>query len=362
MKTESPYKQVYFHVLRRILDGIYPPETKLPRSRSLAEEFSVSVSTVDKAMTVLAQKGYIRRVAKSGTMVCSRTLWPEQNKPANASKLICFIIHPIGSPRFWMESIEGVESALSAQDYHLIVGNNNGTIEKTLSYIDDLADQGVCGFIISALGMQDRALYERENSRIIAKMRDLGLPFCMYDSHLMNTSCNYVSSTNHDSTFEAMDKLLSMGVKNPICISHKFISSVYEREKAFVDFLRNQNYSDAKERIYRVGIDESADSLYENKALRNLVLSRNFDGLFTTSTEIMNACLKILNEKKKSSDLVLVNYGTDVIKNHSPSISIVQRPYEMGYTVGNVLLDFIRTPTTAIYNVRIPCNIFLNEG
>ena len=63
------YLQIYRQIRQDIVDGIYPPGTKLPSMRLLCDELSVSTVTVDHAYAMLCDEGYIESRERSGFFV-----------------------------------------------------------------------------------------------------------------------------------------------------------------------------------------------------------------------------------------------------------------------------------------------------
>ena len=56
---EKKYALVYSEIKKRIINGEYPPHKKLPSKRVMADRLGVSVITVEKALSMLADEGYI---------------------------------------------------------------------------------------------------------------------------------------------------------------------------------------------------------------------------------------------------------------------------------------------------------------
>ena len=67
--SESIYMNLYKHIKKNIVEGIYPYNSKLPSKRTMASEFNVSVISVEHAYDLLRDEGYIRSVEKSGYFV-----------------------------------------------------------------------------------------------------------------------------------------------------------------------------------------------------------------------------------------------------------------------------------------------------
>ena len=66
------YIQLYRHLVRDIVAGVYPPGSKLPSKRVTAEETGVSVITVQHALDLLEEEGYVESRERSGCFVAYR--------------------------------------------------------------------------------------------------------------------------------------------------------------------------------------------------------------------------------------------------------------------------------------------------
>ncbi len=78
------YIQLYNYFVQDIVSGIYPLNTRLPSKRIIAEETGVSVITVEHAMNLLSDEGYIETKQRSGCFVIYREadfqVTPEPNQ------------------------------------------------------------------------------------------------------------------------------------------------------------------------------------------------------------------------------------------------------------------------------------------
>ena len=69
---ESLYLQLYRQLRQDIVDGTVPRGGRLPSKRLLAEELEISVITVEHALALLAEEGYIEKKERSGCYVIYR--------------------------------------------------------------------------------------------------------------------------------------------------------------------------------------------------------------------------------------------------------------------------------------------------
>ena len=63
------FRTIKEEVLNRIRNGVWPPDTLLPSEAELADEFSTTRTTVNRALRELAEEGYLDRRRKAGTRV-----------------------------------------------------------------------------------------------------------------------------------------------------------------------------------------------------------------------------------------------------------------------------------------------------
>ncbi|MCR5520741.1 MAG: PLP-dependent aminotransferase family protein [Lachnospiraceae bacterium] len=66
------YLQIYRLLVRDITTGIYPRDSKLPSKRTISDDIGVSVITVEHALSLLVDEGYIEARERSGYFVIYR--------------------------------------------------------------------------------------------------------------------------------------------------------------------------------------------------------------------------------------------------------------------------------------------------
>ncbi|MDO4939865.1 MAG: PLP-dependent aminotransferase family protein [Lachnospiraceae bacterium] len=70
MKKETAYIKLYKKLRDEILSGIYPFGSRLPSKRQISEDLGISVITVEHAIELLCEEGYVNSVERSGYYVC----------------------------------------------------------------------------------------------------------------------------------------------------------------------------------------------------------------------------------------------------------------------------------------------------
>ena len=126
---DKKYLSLYRELKHKIQSGQYLPNQKIPSKRVLSDRYGVSVITVEKALYLLIEEGYITSKEKSGYFVSSLQLSPPENSNQTASFLP--LEEPVEkAPRFeydiWFKTVRKV---LSEQGERLFIKSpNQGTI------------------------------------------------------------------------------------------------------------------------------------------------------------------------------------------------------------------------------------------
>lgn len=81
------YEQVVERFQRLILTGAMEPDTQMPSVRALATELAINPNTIQKAYTILEQKGFIYPVKGRGHFVSGNQDLKEQEQTVFFQKL-----------------------------------------------------------------------------------------------------------------------------------------------------------------------------------------------------------------------------------------------------------------------------------
>ncbi len=69
IRKKSRYKNISEEIRKRIIEGVYPSESRLPTESEFASEFTVSRGTIREALLLLEDEGFIVRMRGSGSFV-----------------------------------------------------------------------------------------------------------------------------------------------------------------------------------------------------------------------------------------------------------------------------------------------------
>lgn len=81
------YEQVVERFQRLIVTGALEPDTQMPSVRALATELAINPNTIQKAYTILEQRGFIYPVKGRGNFVSGNQELKEQQKVVFFQKL-----------------------------------------------------------------------------------------------------------------------------------------------------------------------------------------------------------------------------------------------------------------------------------
>ena len=124
MGRKAKYIEIEDFFIDKIENGYLELNQLLPSEAELCDEFSTSRMTVNKAMTNLSSKGYIRRIPGNGSFVDDAYIDPKNDfiqKHSLSDEIRSF----------------GMEPGSELLDYQIIQGKDNKQIARELNVKDD---------------------------------------------------------------------------------------------------------------------------------------------------------------------------------------------------------------------------------
>ena len=125
-KREKKYESIVNSIIKRIKTGDLKPGERLPGQFALADEYSVSSITANRALNELKEQGFIERRQRSGSFVCVN--------PRFIKRMIILTNQDYGKPdawlRFYWDEICRIneENGTSTR----IMSNNDPDVENSL--------------------------------------------------------------------------------------------------------------------------------------------------------------------------------------------------------------------------------------
>ncbi len=147
--TQEPaYIQLYRHLARDIAAGVYPPDTKLPSKRTIAAEVGVSVITVEHALALLCEEGYVEARERSGYFV----IYHETDVLVSAEKVA--IPPDVESPAH--EIGEFPFSVLAKTMRKVLLDYGDGILVKSPNHGCEMLRNEICRYLARSRGITVR--------------------------------------------------------------------------------------------------------------------------------------------------------------------------------------------------------------
>ena len=210
-------------LMNGILNGEFPPGSKLLPERDFAEKFSVSRITVRRAFARLEEAGIIVRKRPSGTYIADK--FQAHTGDLKSIGLICNLPN-----EFSGKFVEAISSCCEKEDILLAFGiPEPNTLEAQLKIAVRMASRGVKNLIVWGANRNgDMQIFER--------LRILGVNLVFFDQVVPGNFADFVGLDNDLAIETLIDAGIKKGKKHFIFLNYcdMDIDSCNEREAAFV--------------------------------------------------------------------------------------------------------------------------------
>jgi DNA-binding LacI/PurR family transcriptional regulator len=350
------YQLVYHTLKHRIEEGVYPEDSRIPSTRDFAEEFDTTPVTVDRALSLLVTEGYIRRVAKSGSFVNLRDYWRETLAEQTSPGLVGAIVFDASVSYYWSQVVADIEEAVTDGGMHLVLGHSQHNPDRALQYIKQLSQKGIEGFIFVPIDMPTEEEYENTNREIIEVLEDTGKPYVLFDRKLTSIQSSSVTIDSYDASRELAESMISLGCKNPICVSLHFSSIIGDRERAFKEVLTAHGFKDAEKRIVHL---PTARVREEQHARLKEILSLKPDAVFAINSSVANALLEVVpGDSPEDPPLIYGFEELELIKPERLMQTVYQPLHDPGAAAGKLIVNLIRGTVDPIWRSSTACLTF----
>ena len=234
----AKYAIVKQSIKQQIEDGTLALDEKLPTEAEYAHIYNVSTITVRRALTELAEEGYIKRLKHKGTFVTS---------PAGAgatSRLIALILYSEDhNDSYYIQIIRGAQTMASSFGYSLII-----------EWIDtDPVQEAAAIRKMLNLHVEGLLLYSFDPAKSIGNYRFLEenkIPFVLLDRYDPDYPCYYSGCNNYNGGAIATRLLLDYGHEKIRFAGYRFfLQSEQERYDGFCSMMRGAGHMVSKESL-----------------------------------------------------------------------------------------------------------------
>ena len=294
MEKEYFYRKIYSDLLQGIKTGSFPPGSRVPSEKELAEQYGVSRITTKKALEMLAEQKLIERMPGRGSFVLEHdgesresekmeNLLRENNKiipdnPGNGrseygreessqressqkegsqressrressqkkggreeglpdkggrdgSKGLIGVILDSFGVSYGCGLVNGMERECGKRGFHMILKCTRGSMEEESRAVDDLIALGVQGIILMCVQG------ENYNANVLRLSLE-HFPIVLVDRELTGLPIPCVSTDHYQASRELMERLIEKGHTGICFLSHPFMqtSSVAARFSGYLD-------------------------------------------------------------------------------------------------------------------------------
>ena len=227
------YQMIYNYLIENIKSGKYTDGDRVPSEKELAEEFGVSRITSKKALEMLAENGYIKRMPGKGSFVVGN-VEREAGTGINSSStrirpLLIGVVISDFDVSYGAGLLSGIEKEATENGCFIIPRRSCGRQDCEEQAIEDLLDMGVDGILVMPVHG------ENYNHKILKMVLDK-FPFVLIDRYLKGIGVSFVGSDNVAASKKACDYLLDIGHKNISFLSPPYVdtSTIEDRIEGFI--------------------------------------------------------------------------------------------------------------------------------
>ncbi|MHB8063947.1 MAG: substrate-binding domain-containing protein [Ruminiclostridium sp.] len=340
----------YIEIKSLIFDQIVHmnPNDKIPSRTVLCNQYMVTRTTVDRAISELIGEGHLYSVDGSGTYVSDFTGSKTTMKKnvINIGVLLPNIMHDT-----YPGILRGVEDVAESQEINVVICNTDNDSEKQLSDEKRLLNSKVSGMIIIP------AANENQNFDLYQILLQADIPFVFCNRAVAGIDKPLISSNDFYGGFVATKHLLECGYKKIAYLSTMRYSASIDRYHGYLAahwetgvLVDEELVSLSNQKV------SSADSGYAQ--MNKLLNTRDdIDGVFCFNDQIACGAINAMAEcgLHVSDDIGVIGYdNTSICETMSIKLtSISYRNYEIGSNAAQILCKMIQDTNTPVERLTI---------
>lgn len=348
---EWMYKRIYSDLLQGIREGKFRPGDRIPSEKELSALYGVSRITSKKAMTMLAEEGWITRMPGRGSFVQPAEQIEAETAPAgevravgmqpgSERRILGVILDSFGSD-FGTGLLKSMEWECRKRGYSILLRCTNGSIEEENRAIHDAAALGACGMIIMCV-------HEETYNTTIIQLSLKNFPIVLVDRQMQGISIPCIKTDNYKAAFELTELLVKKNHKKIIFVSHSSMktSTVRERYEGFADCI--MEHSEVKGHMAEivgynpVPQDEEEEFLqYDREELRSFLLANEECDAFLVVEYKLGVLLRLVMKELGQEREIVTFDGLNRIYGETEFVHVKQDERSMGIKAVETIDDII---------------------
>ena len=293
--------------------------------KDIAKEFSVSISTVSKALNdsyeiSVSTKEKIQKYAKENNYKPNFNALSLKNR---STKTIGIII-PNMLNYFFAQVFNGIEKVANEKGYKIISCISNESYTKEVETMEMLSNGSIDGFILSLA--EETVL--KGDFKHCEEILENDTPIVMFDRVAESINCDKVITDDFKGASKTVKYLAKAGSKNI----------------AFISTISNLEIGKKRHQGYLKGLEKAGLPINNNLIINILEEDyKKYDALIASDESVAIAAMKIAQKKglKVPENFAVVSFSNGILARHSqPKMTTVsQHGEKMGATAAKLLID-----------------------
>lgn len=364
-QLQPKYRQILDQLTSDIVMGLYVGGQRFPSEAALVKRFGTSRITVGHAMRELQSKGFIERIAGSGSYVRERA----QERPDGP--LFGLVIPNLGETEIFGPICRAIAAAPNGRNEalraHALLWPHaergpQGKVEEAFQLAKQCVERGVSGVFFAPLEMWEDGC--GVNRRVLDILERAGIPVVLLDRRPGGSAgrrrCDLVGIDNRWAGSLATRHLIELGARRIGFVAYQGQATTVEA--------RMEGYRDALgERSSQNGAHMNAHMIW--LAAREKMEAgrfRNYDGLVCANDRIAGRVMQALLARgvRIPQDVRMV--GIDDVNYAAllpvPLTTVHQPCREIGETALRMMFDRIGHPRMPAREVWLDCWLVIRES
>lgn len=359
LKPAKPkYRDMFDTLSREIISGRFKPGQKFPSEAALVRRFRVSRITAGRAVSELQRKGFVDRIAGSGTYVST------PNSASESGPIFGLLIPNLGETEIFEPICQAIANSPDAEGKALLWGHANVSAADKQQQAWHLCEQYVArrvsGVFFAPLELARSA--NTANRRIMTALQEAKIPVVLLDRRPEGIAASKRSDLagidNERAGYIATEHLLKLGAK-------RIGFFAYEHQASTVA-ARIAGYRRALS-VYRADKDTRVlIGLSEPGTLELPAWARKCDAFVCANDRMAARLMHTLMAKniRIPQDMRIV--GIDDISYASllpvPLTTVRQPCREIGEAALRLMLERIQRPGMPARTVLLDCELIVRES
>jgi LacI family transcriptional regulator len=309
-----------------------------PTIRMVAEKANVSVTTVSRVINGNYPVSPEARasVEKAINDLGYRPNVVAQSLKSGKTKMIGVVIANIAN-KFFMELVQGVETVVGKEGYHLIICSTDNNPQKELELLRMLKERMVDGIIAASCN---------DDGSVFKQLIDTGTPVALVDRRVPNLKADFILEDNYSAVYKIVKYLIDNGHERiGILLGLEHLSMNQERFAGYRDALKENGIKLNKRYIIKGEFNTSKVHASFYNMLKNLSKDERPTALLACSGPMAEGVMRAVEDLGLSipEDISLVSYGTLSSSLIKPKITAIsQKNFDMGVEAGKLVLKRLK--------------------